>query len=266
MIRAWLELPVAGVFLSLAILYFGMALLLTLVAFRSPLRRPLQHLNGVVAPFFGSIAVLFALLTGFLANDIGDRSRQAVRALQAEAGELRNVYTLSVASASEMSSIRRALKGYVASVIRDEWPAMDAGHHAPATDAAYDAMLHEVSDPTIARDSGNAVHAALMSATVRVGTARNDRLALSADHTNDLKWIVVLLLGLFTQTAIGMVHLERPRAFVATLTLFSTAVVVALGIIAMQEYPFHGVFGLKPEPMRYMLDLPEILPPPAPKT
>ncbi|WP_456720493.1 MULTISPECIES: bestrophin-like domain [unclassified Bradyrhizobium] len=39
----------------------------------------------MVAPFFGTVGVLFAFLTGFLANDITGRNRQAARAVNSEA-------------------------------------------------------------------------------------------------------------------------------------------------------------------------------------
>jgi hypothetical protein len=121
----------------------------------------------------------------------------------------------------------------------------------------YDGLLREVSTPSIAKTSGNAIQSALLNATIRLGTARNERLALSADHTNDLKWIMVILLGLFTQVAIALVHMERPRAFVASLVLFSGAVVVTLGIIALQEYPFYGAFRISPAPIEALQSLSE---------
>lgn len=255
MIRAWLDLSPFGIFLSLGALYFGTVLLLGALAFRSPLARPAQSLNGIVAPFFNASAILFALLAGFLANDIGDRSRQANRAMQTEAGELRNVYTLSVASLSDMAAIRNAWKAYVNSVIADEWPAMAQGRESPRTSAAYDEMLNKISDPGNARASGAAVHAALLNAAVRAGNARNERLALASDHTNDLKWIVVIVLGLITQVSIGLVHLERPRAFITALAVFATAAVITLGFVALQEYPFYGAFRLSPGPLEALRTL-----------
>ncbi len=255
MTRAWLDLSAPGLFAVLIVLYGGVTVLLALIAFRSRLKRPLQSLLGVVAPFFNAVAILFALLTGFLANDVSERSRQAVRAVQAEAGELRNIHTLSVASASDMRAIRAALKAYVASVVADEWPAMAEGRASPRTAAAYDGLLREVSVPSIAKSSGAAVHASLLSAAVRASTTRNDRLALASDHTNDLKWVVVLVLGVLTQAAIGLVHLDKPRAFLAALTVFSTAAVVALGIIALQEYPFNGAFQVANTPIAALQSL-----------
>ncbi len=257
MIRAWLDLSAFGIFAVLIALYFGTALVLSLVTFKSPLKKPLQSLNGVVAPFFGSIAILFALLTGFLANDVSDRNRQAVRSVQTEAGELHNLYTLSVASISDMSTIRAKWEAYVNSVVAQEWPAMAHNHLSPQTYAAYDDLLKEVSNPAIAKSAGQAVHTALLNSAVRVGTARSDRLALAVDTTNDLKWIVVIVLGIFTQIGIALVHLDRPRAFIAALVVFSSAAIVALGFIALQEYPFYGPLQISAAPIEAQKSLVE---------
>jgi hypothetical protein len=154
-----------------------------------------------------------------------------------------------------MRTIRAALKTYVNSVVTEEWPAMDEIRSSPTTAAAYDNLLHEVSVPSIAKDSGQAVHSALLTATVRAGTARNDRLALAGDHTNDLKWLVVIALGLLTQVGIALAHLEKPRAFMASLSVFACAAIVALGIIALQEYPFDGTFQISPDPIKALQSL-----------
>ncbi|MDB5484711.1 MAG: hypothetical protein JWR29_615 [Tardiphaga sp.] len=262
MIRAWLDLPTFGIFLTLGLLYYGTALALWAMVFRTRLGARIQSLNGLVAPFFSSVAILFGLLTGFLANDVGDRNRQAVRAVQAEAGELRNVYTLSVASASDMKDIRIALKAYAKSVVNDEWPQVTRGGGAsPLTEAAYDEMLRDVSDPSITRDASGPVHVALLSATVRAGTARTDRLSLAADRTNDLKWMSVLILGIITQIGLTLVHLDRPRAMLTALTVFASGAIVALGLIALQEHPFDGAFRVSSDPIARLQTLSEFVPP-----
>jgi len=101
----------------------------------------------------------------------------------------------------------------------------------------------------------------MLGSALRIGTTRNERVAISSDHTNDLKWLVVILLALFTQVAIALVHLERPRAFAASMTVFSSAVIVTLGIIALQEYPFNGAFRVSPAPLAQLLSLPEAITP-----
>jgi hypothetical protein len=254
-IEAWLDLPSAAVFGLLALLYLCTGTLISWVSHGALLGPRVKHLEGVVAPFFGSVAVLFALLTGFLAGDIGDRNRQAARTVQAEVAELRNVFTLSVASASDMQAIREDWVAYVKAVVTDDWPAMTEGHSAASANTAYDALLREVSQPKIATESGAAVHSALVTAAIRVGTARSERLALASDNTSELKWAMVLMLGVMTQIAIGLVHLQKRNAHIAALSVFSIAAVLTLGLIAMQEHPFAGDVRLSPAPLQELLKL-----------
>jgi ABC-type multidrug transport system fused ATPase/permease subunit len=253
LIEAWLDLPSAGVFGILILLYFGTGTLIVWAAYGGPIGPRTRLLDGVVAPFFGSVSILFALMAGFLASDISDRNRQASRAVQAEVAELRNVFTLSVASASDMQAIREDWAAYVKAVVGDEWKAMTDGDSAPSAAAAYDALLREVSQPKIATEAGAAVHSALLTAAVRVGTARSERLALASDNTSELKWAMVLMLGIMTQIAIGLVHLQKRNAHIAALSVFSIAAVLALGLIALQEHPFAGDVRLSPTPLQELL-------------
>jgi hypothetical protein len=104
----------------------------------------------------------------------------------------------------------------------------------------------------------------MLTAAVRVSTARSTRLSLSSDRTNDLKWISVLILGAITQIALALVHLERPRAMLSALTVFATGAIVALGLIALQEDPFGGVFRVSPAPLERLLTLSDTPAPPTP--
>ena len=111
-----------------------------------------------------------------------------------------------------------------------------------------------MSDPRIATEAGAAVHVALINAAVRVGTARSDRLALAADRTSDIKWAIVLLLGVHDADR------DRPWcicrsaiAQIAALAVFSVATVIALGLIAMQERPFAGDVRIGAWPLQELL-------------
>jgi hypothetical protein len=267
MIRAWLDLDMFGTFATLALLFYGIAAALVALVFVSPLGPRIKTMTGVLGPFVSCVAILFGLSTSFLGYDIVERNRQATRAVQAEAGELQNLYALSIASVTDMKKIRTALKAYVGSVLHDEWPQIEgsSGGSAARTDAAYDELLGELSDPAISRDASAAVHNAMLNAAVRVGTARNTRLSLSADRTGDLKWMSVLLLGILTQVAIAVVHLERWRATAASLTVFSSAAIVALGMIALQEDPFGGVFQVSSAPLQRLVTLADFPQPPPPE-
>lgn len=247
MIDAWLDLPTFWLF-AVMILFYGItAALIVLMCAKSPLRSGILTLGGVVAPFFGAVSVLFALLTGFLANDVAERNRQAWRSVSAEHTASSAVYTLSIASASDMKDIRAALRGYLQSVVKDEWSGMATSGASAKTGEAYTLLLREVSDPAITAAAGAPVHGALLNAAIRLGEARSARLSLASDRTNELKWLSVLILGVLTQIALAAVHLERPRAQLTAILLFSAAAVVAVGLIALQEQPFDGAIRIAPD-------------------
>lgn len=255
MIGLWLELPTWALFAVLTLGYGATGAVITWLAVASPVSPWIKSFTGVVAPFMATVSVLFSLLTGFLAGDIADRNRQAWRAVNGEASAIVMVNTLSIAAASDMAAIRAQLRTYVDSVLKDEWPAMAEGRRSAATGTALRDLLREVAEPAIARDAGQTVHAALLNAVIRVRDARADRLALASDQTNDVKWLTVLALGLVTQIAVALVHLDKPRAKVAAMAVFTLGAVIALGLVALQEYPFSGHMRVSPMPLERALAL-----------
>jgi hypothetical protein len=77
MIEAWLDLPAAGLFAVLAVVYAATGALIVWLACGSLIGERLRRFDGVVAPFPATVGVLFALLTGFLASDIAIARRRA---------------------------------------------------------------------------------------------------------------------------------------------------------------------------------------------
>src|SRR3954452_19970328 len=119
---SWLALPVPALFLSLFAFYTVTAALMVWLSFRSKLSGRIQSFKGVVAPFFGATSIIFGLLMAFLSNDIWDRNKQAEHIVFIESDTLVALYSLSAASGADNKGLRFAIRGYVNSVIEDEWP------------------------------------------------------------------------------------------------------------------------------------------------
>jgi len=250
MIDEWLALPDPVVLLLLALFYATTAGVITAFTFGRRTRRFMLTLTGSTPSYFSCIAVLFALMTGFMANDVAIRTRQAVQAVDAEAGAAARVVALSVAAPSDMAAIRALLAAYLRSAMIDDWPEMIEGRASVTTQAALAALLRDAAAPRIAAESGTVVQAALLAAVVAIDTARGARHAAAADATSQLKWWTVLLLGVLVQAALTLAHIERPRAHAATLAIFSSAAVVALGLLALQETPFNGWMEINSMPLQ----------------
>ena len=242
MIDAWLNLPEAGIIGVLVLLYGTSAVLLALQPTVMPWRRTVLSFTGVVAPYFTAVALMFGLSFGFLATEVAQRNRLAWQAVVSEGNALATVNAL----AGENPTLTEAARSYAAAAI-GEWPAMARGGADPKAVAALARLLSAAADPVVSGQRGSAVQAAVLTAASgRVAAARGDRLAIAADHTHSLKWLGVLCLGFLTQVGLLLVHLDKPRAMMAALSVFSIAMVVALGLVAMQELPFSGAIQVPP--------------------
>jgi Protein of unknown function (DUF4239) len=248
----WLDQPVWWMFGLLLASFSAVCAtlsLLTNMAWTAPLVRRLG--TGIVPPYIATVAVLLALLTGFVANDAWERQRLAGRVVQAERAHALAIHDLSIASAPDMSTLRTALRAYLEAVIDDEWPMMaDTGAASPVAGEALGRLLQTASDPRMANEAGQVVHAALLDTVMQLRSARSERLALSAARSDESKWLTLMVLAVLTLTAITLVHFERPYAQATTLVIFSAAMITTLGGIAMHERPFDGPLALKADPLK----------------
>ena len=244
----WLDQPIWLMIVILASLFATVSIVL-IVLTNVPYTRThlLNNVGGIVASFFSSIGILLALLTGFVANDAWERQGKASRIVQTERANLIAAYDLSEATVSDMSDIQKALLAYADAVIADEFPKMGTKTpYSSEAGAALSRLMKMVADPIQTSASGIVAHTALMTTVMNLREARGERLALSASESDDSKWMTLLFLCTLTLISIGIVHVDKPRAQVITLVIFSTAMVGTLSVIALHERPFDGPFALGP--------------------
>lgn len=248
----WLALPIPLLFASLFAFYLATAVLLVWLCFRSNLSGRIQSFKGVVAPFFGSTAIIFALLVGFLSSDIWERNKRAESAVLTESETLVALYSLGAASGSDDKRLRTAIRSYVRAVIEDEWPRLAAQQRSVRADTSLNALLREVAAPGASKDAS--IQRTMLDMVLKIRAAHEDRVVLSNDRTMATKWAGVLLLALITQIAIAVVHLERPRPQVAALVIFTVAAVSILGLLAVHEAPFEPPVFVAPGPIADVLE------------
>jgi heme A synthase len=244
---AWLGLPIPMIFASLFAFYLATAALLVWLSFRSRLSGRVQSFKGVVAPFFGSVGIIFGLLIAFLSNDIWERNKQAERVVDTESDTLVALYSLGMASGSDSKALRSSIRSYASAVVEDEWPRLKTQERSNKTDAALDALLREVALPGTSKDPS--VQRTMLDMVLKIRAAHEDRLELSNDRTAVTKWAAVLLLALITQLAIAVVHLEKPRPQAAALFIFTLAAISLLGLLAIHEAPFEPPVFIPPGPI-----------------
>jgi Protein of unknown function (DUF4239) len=248
-IDTWLELPLPALWLYLAGFYSTTAILLIYLSFGRLTGGWVQSFKGVVAPYFSGIVVIFGILVGFLANDVWDRSRRAASAVRSEAVNLTSLHDLISTSGLPAQPIDTAIRTYVSTIVEKEWPAMTQGEAARDAESAQDQLLEAVANLESEPQSSPAITRVMLDTALKIRDARYERLLLSSDYSESYKWMSVLVIALGAQISCAAVHLERARPQIAALVIFTTCVIIVLGLIASHEFPFSSALSVSPEPI-----------------
>jgi len=252
-IDKWLELPLPALWLYLAGFYTTSAILLIFLSFSRLTGAWAQSFRGVVAPYFSGIVVIFGILVGFLANDVWDRSRRAATTVRSEAANLTSLHDLIFSSGLPPFPIDRALHNYISIVVEKEWPAMTRGEASPEAENAQDQLLDAVANLETEPKSNPAILRVMLDIALKIRDARYERLLLSTDYSESFKWMSVLVIALTGQISCAVVHLERARPQIAALVIFTSGIVIVLGLIASHEFPFSPPLAVSPEPIASVL-------------
>jgi hypothetical protein len=246
MLTTLLALPSWLIVLLLSLFLGTTGVLIHCVSFMPSNRARVATFVGLVGPFFGSPAILFALLTGFLANDAWTQDRRAGDLVLEEHEAVAIMIDLAATLPPEAASLEPLVRGYVRSVLTDE--AM-ASRPQPTSHAegAIVALLHAVMAPAFGQQVGPALQGVLIRGVERIADARAARLAMAESLVDDAKWFAALALAVLSQVGAAAVHLEKRRVQALALTIFTASAVVLLGLVAICEEPYLGshpdVFG-----------------------
>jgi hypothetical protein len=243
-----LELPVLwmGVVILVAIYAFSAVLYLAITALAVGERgRAFKAISpGMLPP----LAIIFALLVGFLAAQVWSDVDRANTAVNREASALRGVILLAAAFPGEPDTrLRDLIRRHIEDAVTQEWPAM-ARHSATLTLAPprlSEALQLALSLNT--RGEGQvAAQREIVASLMNALEARRQRIILSASSINWVKWTVLLTQAGLTLLVVGLVHSDNRTANRIIMTVFATGVAVAVVLIASHSRPFNGEISVRP--------------------
>src|SRR5262245_31709772 len=199
---------------------------------------------GILPP----LAIIFALLVGFLAAQVWSDADRASAAVNREASALRATVLLAAAFPGEPEAhLRDLIRRYIQDAVTKEWPAM-AQRNATLTIAPP--RLAEALGLALSltpQGEGQAAAQREMVASVQNALeARRQRIILSRSSINWVKWIVLLVQAGLTLITVAMIHSDNRAANRIILAIFATGVGVAVLLIASHSRPFTGEISVGP--------------------
>lgn len=201
------------------------------------------------------LAIMFALLVGFLAAQDWRESENAVAAVNREASALRAVVLLAREFPGETETrVHQLVRGYIERAVAEEWPAM-ARQDATLTiaPAGLADALQLILSLTPHRDGQAIAQREMLASLESALDARRQRIILSRASINWVKWAVLLAQAGLTLVTIAMIHADNRIANRTILAVFASGVGVAVLLIAAHSRPFTGEISVSPSVLQQVM-------------
>ena len=208
-----------------------------------------RSLHGVVAPFINIIGVLFGLTLAFLVNDTWSAHDRATNAVFREADALRSLVTLSDTLPDPLRAQARAVMRDYAQASAAEWPMLARRESSAQVPPQADRLLKLMASQALAQATASNVQALMLGKVGEIRAQRDLRIGLSQTHVNPLKWLGMAFLGLVTLLSLAVVHVDRPRAALVAMLLFSLAAAPTAAIVLVQGNPFEQLAPVSSAPI-----------------
>ena len=194
---------------------------------------------------YAIVAVVYAVLIGFIVVNVFEASAKADEIATMEANQLSSLKLDSVGlSDGESTVIRKGVNNYLDLVIKKEWPSQNAGKLDESVFAPGWEQLGELSTQLAAFEPATAGQGATKGEMLHVMddlvTARRNRIEAAGEHVPDVIWQILLLAGAI---AVGYTYLFGAHSFkihLAITGLISSTIALVFVLIIALDYPFRG--------------------------
>ena len=234
--KAALDLDLGWLIFWLSVIPTVAAVVLYWVTQRSALSARLAPYGGVVAPFFASVGIVFAVFAAFLGADIWQRVQSSNQSLEREVAGVQSILQIAEALEGRGAPIAAHARRYVNATLNEE-----LSGRGSSRSAVPDGHLEDLAHAILELSDADAVHrvaqGAMLAAYEAIWHGRATRRYIADTHSDPYKWIAVMVLGILTQVSLTLCHLDKPKPLVAALTVFTLSFIVTLVALAMHERP-----------------------------
>jgi Protein of unknown function (DUF4239) len=256
---------------SLALVVVGVPVLSAVVGLllvRSRVSHPrLQPHHDVAGYIYSGLAVLYAVLLGFVVIITWEQFNTTDIRVHREADELSNLFRAAQAFPTQaQDAMFEAVRGYARAVIEEEWLDMGRGAENPKAWQAYEHLWQIVRTLEPRSPAEINWHATMLQSMTTLNDCRRDRLADSRAVLPQVLWVALLSGGVIN---LGYTYLFGVKSLAVHLviTMAVTAMTtLLLLVILILDHPFAGGFRVEPEPFVRVLQRVNQLGPQSPES
>lgn len=187
------------------------------------------------------VGTLYAVILGLIVVDSMSKFQQARLVTEQESNSLADLVLLSnQLSREKRGAIQRLALAYIDRVVKDEWPILDEGRHAPSAQRAAVRLIDAVCgfEPKTAKEQ--AIYEAEVASACEFWNCRRTRTLAATHGVPALEWVVLIIGGLITVSFTYFFKLERLKVQALMTAMVSTIIALNLFLVLMFGYPFSG--------------------------
>lgn len=213
--------------------------------------------EGPLEIFFGVFGVVYAIIVGFAMYEALNNYSQIRQYMNCEVNELQDLrdYLMYIDGQDEITrEIRSGLRKYAASVVEQEWPAMCANERLDVdTPTELYRVMMSIKSITPQNDRDLLAVERLVNTLAEVTTHRTNRITASVERLPSLLVQLLASLSLFMITAFTLISIDSAALKTLLTVANSFGIAFTYFVILDLDYPFHGVWSLRPGPFEQYL-------------
>lgn len=245
-----------GLLLTLGVVVVSVLGLLVARRWLDKYHPELKTQHDITDPYSQFVAMLFAVLLGFMVADSMQRFGVARETVQAEASSLGNVFRLSEGLPKENeSNLRDLCTQYAYEVINDEWPMLAMHKDSPIAWVIYRKLWNACTtyEPVTQRQSNT--QTALLDAMESLGNSRRMRVEALHSGLPAVLWAVLFIGGAATIIFTYFFAAENLKIQIIMVSMVSLVICLNLFLLASYDDPFKGDVRVTPSAFETQLNL-----------
>ncbi len=237
---------VSGAVLTLVVVALSIGGLI--LARRTFVKSHLQKQHDITDPYSQFVAMLFAVLLGFMVADAMQRFGFARAEVQQEASALGTVFRLAEGLPTDNKNrLRDLCLLYATEVVQDEWPMLAERRDSMKAWKLYRQLWQSCTTFESQSNKESNIQQALLSAMNVLGDSR--RMRVEALHTGlpPVLWGVLIIGGLATMVFTYFFCAEDLKTQCIMVAMVSLVICLNLFLLAVYDDPFAGDVKVTPE-------------------
>ena len=211
--------------------------------------------TDVAGFIFAGVAVLYAVMVGFVILVGWENLGSARATTYSEADQLANVYWASRnLPPPQGPAIASLTVAYAHTVVGAEWPLMNQGEDSPKAQAILNQIRNRVFAFQPRTGQQQALYEQALANVNDLSAARRDRLVSMNDTVPEPLWVALIIGGVITVAFCLLFGLENQVVHIAMVVGVAALITISLLLVKDMQYPFAGDPHISPEAFKIFLE------------